>query len=55
MEPSDVPFGLDEVPELSPNFHDVHFAESVDWESWAQESNIEIWEVRLRFDGSRTR
>jgi hypothetical protein len=33
----------------------VHLVESVDWESWAQESNVELCEVRLSFDGSRTR
>lgn len=45
--------GLDEVSELSPDFHDVHLVESVDWESWAQESNIELCEVRLCFEGLR--
>ena len=55
LESSYVSLGLDEVPELSPHFHDVHLVESVDWESWAQESNIELCEVRLGFDGIRTR
>ena len=54
LESSLVSLGLDEVPELSPHFHDVHMVESVDWESWAQESNIELCEVRLSFDGLRT-
>jgi len=55
LESSFVSLGLDEVPELSPHFHDVHLVESVDWESWAQESNIELCEVRLGFDDMRTR
>lgn len=55
LESSYISLGLDEVPELSPHFHDVHLAESVDWESWAQEPNIELCEVRLGFDGVRTR
>jgi hypothetical protein len=54
LESSYVPLGLDEVPDLSAHFHDVHLAESTDWESWAQESNIELCEVRLGFDGFRT-
>jgi len=55
LESSFVSLGLDEVPELSPSFHDVHLVESVDWESWAQESSIELCEVRLDFDGARPR
>lgn len=55
LESSFVSFGIEEVPELSPHFHDVHSAESVDWESWAQESNIDLCEVRIAFDGLRTR
>lgn len=55
LESSYVSLGLDEVPELSPRFHDVHLVDSVDWESWAQESNIELYEIRLSFDGIRTR
>lgn len=55
LETSYVSLGIDEIPELSPHFHDVHPAESVDWESWAQESNIELCDVRLGFDGLRTR
>lgn len=55
LESTFVSLGLDDVPELSPHFHDVHLVESVDWESWAQESNIELCEVRLGFDGMRTR
>jgi hypothetical protein len=55
LESSYVSLGIDEIPELSPHFHDVHSTESVDWESWAQESNIDLCEVRLGFDGSRTR
>lgn len=55
LEPSFSSFGIEEVPELSPHFHDVHSAESVDWESWAQESNIDLCDVRIAFDGSRTR
>ncbi|KAI0256797.1 hypothetical protein BJV78DRAFT_1116968, partial [Lactifluus subvellereus] len=54
LESSYVPLGLDEAPDLSAHFHDVHFAESTDWESWAQEPNIELCEVRLGFDGFRT-
>jgi hypothetical protein len=54
LESSYVPLGLDEAPDLSAHFHDVHLAESTDWESWAQESNIELCEVRLGFDGFRT-
>ncbi|KAI0006126.1 hypothetical protein BJV74DRAFT_22263 [Russula compacta] len=53
LESSYDSLGLDEVPELSPDFHDVHLVESVDWESWAQESNIELCEVRLCFEGLR--
>ncbi|KAI9509649.1 hypothetical protein F5148DRAFT_1186141 [Russula earlei] len=53
FESSFVSLGLDEGPESSPYFHDVHLVESVDWESWAQESNIELCEVRLGFDGPR--
>lgn len=55
LESSFVSLGIEEVPELSPHFHDVHSAESVDWESWAQESNIDLCEVRIAFDGLRTR
>jgi hypothetical protein len=57
LESSFVSLGLEEVPELSSHFHDVHSAESVDWESWAQESNIDLCEVRITFDvdGLRTR
>ena len=55
LESPYVSLGIDEVPELSPYFHDVHSAEPVDWESWAQESNIELCEVRLGFDSLRTR
>lgn len=54
LESSFVSLGIEEVPELSPQFHDVHSAESIDWESWAQESNIDLCEVRIIFDGSRT-
>jgi len=54
LESSYVSLGLDEVPELSPHFHGVHSVESVDWESWAQESNIELCEVRLGSDSIRT-
>lgn len=55
LESSFASLGIEEVPELSPHFHDVHSAESIDWESWAQESNIDLCEVRITFDGSRTR
>jgi hypothetical protein len=55
LESSFVSLGIDDGPELSPHFHDVHSADPVDWESWAQESNIELCEVRLGFDGLRTR
>jgi hypothetical protein len=55
LERSYISLGIDDYPELSPHFHDVHSAESADWESWAQESNIELCEVHLGFDGSRTR
>jgi len=55
LESSFVSLGIEEVPELSPHFHDVHSAESVDWEGWAQESNIDLCEVRVAFDGLRTR
>jgi hypothetical protein len=55
LETSYISLGIDEIPELSPHFHDVHSAESVDWESWTQESTIELCDVRLGFDGLRTR
>ncbi len=55
LESSFVSLGLEDDPELSSHFHDVHSAESVDWESWAQESNIDLCEVRIAFDGLRTR
>lgn len=54
LESSYVPLGLDEVSDLSAHFHDVHLAETTDWESWAHESNIELCDVRLGFDGFRT-
>ncbi|KAI0306477.1 hypothetical protein B0F90DRAFT_1690235 [Multifurca ochricompacta] len=54
FESSDVSLGLDEVPGLTAHFHDAHSAESTDWESWAQESSVELCEVRLGFDGLRT-
>lgn len=55
FESSFVSLGIDEVRELNPHFHDVQSAETVDWESWAHESNIDLCEVRLGFDGLRTR
>lgn len=53
-EPSNMTLGLDDIPDLSAHFHNVHLAESADWESWVQASNIELCEVRLGFDGLRT-
>ncbi|KAI9446360.1 hypothetical protein H4582DRAFT_1905171 [Lactarius indigo] len=50
-EASNMTLGLDD---LSAHFHNVHLAESADWESWVQASNIELCEVRLGFDGLRT-
>ncbi|KAF8274923.1 hypothetical protein EI94DRAFT_1711996 [Lactarius quietus] len=53
-ETSNIGLGLDDIPDLSAHFHNVHLAESADWESWVQASNIELCEVRLGFDGIRT-
>ena len=53
-EASNITLGLDDIPDLSAHFHSVHLAESADWESWVQASNIELCEVRLVFDGIRT-
>ena len=53
-EASNIALGLDDIPDLSAHFHNVHLAESADWESWVQASNIELCEVRLVFDGLRT-
>ncbi|KAH9063340.1 hypothetical protein EDB87DRAFT_1557873 [Lactarius vividus] len=53
-ETPNIALGLDDIPDLSAHFHNVHLAESADWESWVQASNIELCEVRLGFDGLRT-
>lgn len=53
-ETPNIALGLDDIPDLSVHFHNVHLAESADWESWVQASNIELCEVRLGFDGLRT-
>jgi hypothetical protein len=53
-EGPNITLGLDDIPDLSAHFHNVHLAESADWESWVQASNIELCEVRLVFDGLRT-
>ncbi|KAN0140728.1 hypothetical protein V8E53_001172 [Lactarius tabidus] len=53
-EGPNITLGLDDIPDLSAPFHNVHLAESADWESWVQASNIELCEVRLVFDGLRT-
>ncbi|KAI9466307.1 hypothetical protein BJY52DRAFT_347684 [Lactarius psammicola] len=53
-EASNITLGLDDIPDLSAHFHNVHLVESADWESWVQASNIELCEVRLGFDGLRT-
>ena len=54
-EVSNITLGLDDIPDLSAHFHNVHLAEYADWESWVQASNVELCEVRLGFDGLRTR
>lgn len=53
-EGTNITLGLDDIPDLSAHFHNVHLAESADWESWVQSSNIELCDVRLVFDGLRT-
>ncbi|KAI0273731.1 hypothetical protein BC834DRAFT_855279 [Gloeopeniophorella convolvens] len=50
LEPSYVPLGSDLRPDLASHLHNVHLADSADWESWAQESNIELAEIRQMGD-----